>query len=1530
MANIDFKQLEQLNELLNQVDIDATVLAAIANDSELSVENGPGPGLVTTRLGATVKNVRKLLSDLENGFEVRTAIQYEGVEILPGPDAINVIGDAVTVADEGDNVVSLTIDANVIKEGVPEDNQLGVWTGDGTIEGDEKLTWDGNTLSVIGNVVVSGTVNGRNMVADGAKLDSIDLSSLGTMTGAEIATALDTELGSNDWALPASSILIDEDDMVSDSDEHAPTQQSVKAFVENSLNDLGSFRPTTVTGPTYSLDIGEFNFFDGGLVNTDVSLSFVNVPTEAAWTWSAEIERPSSLNGLVLELETSIFNYAGQDTDVRAFTFNDDGTRLFLVGNLDRVYQYNLSTAYDLASALYGGFALNIASQTSQPEGIVFNNDGLRMFVLSRSPNARVLQYNLGTPYTSNTATYSGNFFDVGIQDANPRTLRFNDDGTRMYIFGTDSQSVHQYNLLSAYDLSTAAFDSSVNVSGEVTDGVAFNFNNSGSRMFVLDADQDAIVQYSLNSLYEISTATFDNVSFEVVDTDTGALDFGFNDGTTKFYVLGSEFPRIHQFEVVPPTPITVTLPGSVSNADSVVLNNISEYPIDNRLTLEFFTLDNGTTVYLFENNKRIARSTGGDISASDAFVPKSVSGLTHILDITNYNYFDGGTVNQDITLDFIDVPQEARWTWSAKIETPIGSGFPATSYTGKSASVAAQDSFPYHFYFDNTGFKMYMVGTTTRDIFQYSLGIAWDISTAIYNNVKLFVGNRDSFPTAVVFDSSGSKMYVLGRTTKTVYQYSLSTVWDISTATYDNVSFNVSSQDGTPVDIKFDPTGTIMYIVGFGSDSVYQYSLGTAWEISTVSYSGVNFNAASQDSSIYSVTFNNSGDEMFIAGDQNNSIYRYTLGTAWDVSTASYTSESVSTSSQDSLVISIFYTEDNNTMFALGYDSDIALQYNVPSAIPVNITLPANVDNASVVELFPENYPVDDQLTLEFVTIDNGATVHLIENNKNTSSSDSLTGSEIVSAINTTLGSTLWQGSNQGSSGLSINTVSGINQVLDVGEYNFFDAGTVNFDVTLSFSNVPTEAAWTWTAGLETPTTDILTNATYDSSTFDPQINNSLAGLFFNDNKSIVYYVHSTNRTIISHTLSVPGDISTASSTPNIFDLSNEISVAIGFGFTFNEYGTKLYVISGTSGTVRADVLQYSLSTAWDISTASYDSISVNLSAQDNVLGRLQFNPDGTKLYALGLVSDRVYQYSLSTPYDLSSISYDNINFNIPNSSTVDFLIVDSGKSFWYVTATGSSSQIFQFDFGTPWDLTTLTNNSISLDIFTRFPFGGYIYTDETLEKLYIGSRNDSVIHQYSLPPIQPINITLPSSVQNASVLQIFEKNYPVDNQLTLDFFTTNGGTTVTLNENNFEPDADSASFDVNEIITAIDNQLGNTSWKTQESVFKPNSVTGVTQTLDVGEYNFFSGGIVDQDTTLTFNNIPQTASWKWSATINQIPLSSPVNFPVIVLPASVNNASNVDTNTFAGIANGQQLILEFFTIDGGTNVKLIRRDLI
>lgn len=72
---------------------------------------------------------------------------------------------------------------DVTKVGTPVNNQLAVWTGDGTVEGDASVTFDGATFNIDGDITLTGTVDGRDVASDGAKTDLAIVSDITGLTG---------------------------------------------------------------------------------------------------------------------------------------------------------------------------------------------------------------------------------------------------------------------------------------------------------------------------------------------------------------------------------------------------------------------------------------------------------------------------------------------------------------------------------------------------------------------------------------------------------------------------------------------------------------------------------------------------------------------------------------------------------------------------------------------------------------------------------------------------------------------------------------------------------------------------------------------------------------------------------------------------------------------------------------------------------------------------------------------------------------------------------------------------------------------------------------------------------------------------------------------------------------------------------------------------------------------------------------------------------------------------------------------------
>ena len=176
----------------------------------------------------------------------------------------------------------------------------------------------------------------------------------------------------------------------------------------------------------------------------------------------------------------------------------------------------------------------------------------------------------------------------------------------------------------------------------------------------------------------------------------------------------------------------------------------------------------------------------------------------------------------------------------------------------------------------------MFVSGSTGAGVAEYTLSTAFDVSTASHVDT-LDVSSHDTFPKGHAFNNDGTIMYVVGLTGKDVNQYNLSTAFDVSTASYIN-KFSVSSQETAPMGITFNNDGTKMFIVGHSSANVNEYTLSAAFNITTASYDS-SFSVASQELYPSSVKFGNDGKKMFIVGIAGDEVNEYDLSTGFDVS---------------------------------------------------------------------------------------------------------------------------------------------------------------------------------------------------------------------------------------------------------------------------------------------------------------------------------------------------------------------------------------------------------------------------------------------------------------------------------------------------------------------------------------------------------------------------------------------------------------------------------------------------------------------
>ena len=496
------------------------------------------------------------------------------------------------------------------------------------------------------------------------------------------------------------------------------------------------------------------------------------------------------------------------------------------------------AAAWDISTA-YFTQSFSVAIQDTSPRSVFFKPDGTKMYVLG-SVGDDVNEYDLSTAWDVSTASYL-QLFSVATQDAFPSGLFFKPDGTKMYVVGATGDDINEYDLSTAWDVSTATYLQNFSVSAQETVPTGLFFKADGTKMYVTGWSGADVNEYDLSTAWDVSTATYLQ-NFSVSAQETAPSDLFFKPDGTKMYVVGSSGDEVNEYDLSTAWDVSTA---SYLQLFSVAAQDTTPYGL-------FFKPD-GSKMY-------VVGQTGDTV----------------------YEYILGGF------------------------------------------NVGAQENAVHGLSFKPDGTKMYVVGSSGDDVNEYDLSTAWDVSTATYLQ-NFSVSAQDTVPTDLFFKPDGTKMYVIGQTGDDVNEYSLSTAWDISTASYLQL-FSVATQEAAPTGLFFKADGTKMYVIGVVGEDINEYNLSTAWDVSTATYLQL-FSVSAQDSSPQQLFFKPDGTKMFVLGGGGDNVGEYELSTAWDVSTASFLQN---VSVFEANPYGLFFKPDGTKMFVLGNVTDRVQSYSL------------------------------------------------------------------------------------------------------------------------------------------------------------------------------------------------------------------------------------------------------------------------------------------------------------------------------------------------------------------------------------------------------------------------------------------------------------------------------------------------------------------------------------------------------------------------------------------------------------------------
>ena len=192
---------------------------------------------------------------------------------------------------------------------------------------------------------------------------------------------------------------------------------------------------------------------------------------------------------------------------------------------------------------------------------------------------------------------------------------------------------------------------------------------------------------------------------------------------------------------------------------------------------------------------------------------------------------------------------------------------------------------------FQPDGLTMYLTNSSPTDpsvigVYEYDLSTAWDISTAVASGSFFLVGAGINALGSAQFLDSGGKMFVVSNSGNNFVGYLFSTNYDLSTVSSPDIGVFFGDTGANGLHIVEKATSDI-YVTGTAGDVILQYSMTTK-DVDLITFVR-SFSVAAQDTAPRGVVMNPTQTKMLVSGNQNDSVYQYTLSTAGDISTASY-----------------------------------------------------------------------------------------------------------------------------------------------------------------------------------------------------------------------------------------------------------------------------------------------------------------------------------------------------------------------------------------------------------------------------------------------------------------------------------------------------------------------------------------------------------------------------------------------------------------------------------------------------------------
>ena len=1021
--------------------------------------------------------------------------------------------------------------------------------------------------------------------------------------------------------------------------------------------------------------------------------------------------------------EFSVTLQEDHPTDV---SFNSDGTKMFVIGlGKSAVIEYDLAFPYDVSTAAYAGPSeeFSVALQEASPTGLAFNFDGTKMFIVGTDDHA-VVTYELGTAYDVSTAVYLGSSeeFNVDSELSRPSGLTFNSDGSKMFITASSRETVVEYDLGMHYDVSSAVYtgrEEELIVGSVERYLTGLTFNLDGTKLFVIGSDGDAVIEYGLTTPYDLSTAGNVPLGHRIIRYEEAVSEgIVFNSNGTKMFVIGSDGDAVVEY-----------------NLASVVdyQENGTEIVID----IDAYDGRGGDTDVSVTYNLEGADASLFTIDVNGVITFNSAPNFDHPQD-NNYDNVYEITIVADNTMDKSKhrVVVKIQDINDTPVFTYIGEGTYDVSeavYSGvfEEFSIVSEVLEPLDLVFNTEGTKMFVLENGDgygSKVIEYNLSSAFDASTAVYAGASEefhIDPTSDIEATSLAFNSSGSKMYVIDEDADHIIEYNLTAPYDVSSALHVGASedFYIGDEESSPTDMLFSSDGTKIFIMGRGDKSIVEYTLTTAYDVSTAVYSG-----ETEEFSVYETTwpegmaFSPDGIQLFVINSFRGYVSRYELSTAYDVSTAvEADQEYLFVGDKEHEPKTLTFNNSGTKMFILGTSNNSIIEYNLPTVVRFQenstdtvIDIDANDGQGGAIDA-SVNYSLEGVDASWFTIDDEGNII--------------------------------------------FNAAPDFEEPLDDNEDNTYElivvahnsADQIQQPIKITVYDVETNPIFTNVGEGYDVSTARFSGKFFELSENEDELISNLWAFTFSADGTMVYFSDSWTGKIVVYELGSAFDLSSAVLSDRVLDDDNLLEAS---GMAFNSTGTKLFMTS-----FYGEIVAYDLEQAYDLATATYAGTSnlPDVALGDATLG-LAFNSDGTKMYIVFIAdlfgggpsltnmntmseteSIAIRAFQLSTSYDVASADYLGEFYPIPSDEGFPMSVAfhsNGNRMFVPYEYYSGINSINVYDLTKAFDVTTagLADVSEQLTLSPDITSISNIKFSSNGTKMFVNDWDESKLFEYLL----------------------------------------------------------------------------------------------------------------------------------------------------------------------------------------------------